>query len=360
MKNLLALKPKNIVVKMPNWLGDAVMATPVLKDLMTKFPDAKITAFCQANIAPLLFNNPYLAEVIGYKKPSGWIPKSWIQRINHYGVIEPLQLGNYDLGILMTNSFSSAWWFWRGHVENRIGFADAYRSFLLTEAVEFPENIEKQHLIQTYKMLLEPLGITPSSTMPELFLSDEDRQFANDFKALNGIGKEDIIVGINPGAAYGTAKCWLPERFREVTEKLLQLPNVFILFFGDQSGAPVVHTITEGMPARVINMAGKTTLRELMALIGSCTVFLTNDSGPMHIASALNVPNLALFGSTNPEKTGPYLRGKVLYKGQDLKCSPCYKRVCPIDFPCMTRITSQDVFEKLKKMLEECKTKAKQ
>jgi heptosyltransferase II len=351
MKNLLELRPKNIVVKMPNWLGDAVMAIPVLKDLKTKFPDAKITAFCQANIAPLFLHDPYLTETISYKKPSGWIPKSWIQRINHSGVIEPLQHGNYDLGILMTNSFSSAWWFWRGGVENRIGFAGAHRSFLLTAPVDFPENIEKQHLIQTYKKLLEPLGISPSSTMPELFLGEEDLQYARDFKARSSIGEDDLIVGINPGAAYGTAKCWLPERFREVAEKLLKLPNVFILFFGDQTGAPLVHTITQGMPARVINMAGKTTLRELMALIGSCKAFLTNDSGPMHIASALNIPNLALFGSTNPTKTGPYLKGKVLYKGEDLKCSPCYKRVCPIDFPCMTRITSQDVFEQLKKML---------
>lgn len=357
MKNLLELQPKNIVVKMPNWLGDAVMATPVLKDLKTKYPDAKITAFCQANIAPLLGNNPCLSEVISYQKPSGWIPKSWIQRINHYGVIEPLQHGQYDLGILMTNSFSSAWWFWRGGVENRIGFASKGRSFLLTEAVEFPKEIEKQHLIQTYKKLLEPLGISPSLSMPELFLSEDDRAYAMDFKTLNNIGKDDIIVGINPGAAYGSAKCWLPERFREVTERLLELPNVFVLFFGDQTGAPLVHTITQGMPSRVINAAGKTSLRELMALIGSCTVLLTNDSGPMHIASALNIPNLALFGSTNPLKTGPYLRGRALYKGEDLKCSPCYKRVCPIDFPCMKRITSDDVFEQLKKMLAECKTK---
>lgn len=353
MKNLENLDPKNIVVKMPNWLGDAVMAIPVLKDLKARYPDAKITAFCQKNIGPLLENIPYLDEVISYAKPSGWIPKSWIQRINHYGVIEPLQHGQYDLGILLTNSFSSAWWFWRGGVQNRIGFACSGRSFLLTDAVEFPKNMEKQHLIKTYKMLLQPLGISPSATMPELFLSKEDRAFADDFKALNHIGNEDIIVGINPGAAYGSAKCWLPERFREVTEKLLELPNVFVVYFGDQTGASLVHTITQGMPSRVINMAGKTNLRELMALIGSCKVLLTNDSGPMHMASALNIPNLALFGSTNPVKTGPYIKGKFLYKGEDLKCSPCYNRVCPIDFPCMKRLTSEDVFEQLKKMLAE-------
>lgn len=350
------IQAKNIVVKMPNWLGDAVMGTPILKDLKGHFPEAKITALCQSNIAPLLTSNPYLSEVLSYRKPNGWIPKCWVQKLNPGNVIKTLQLGKFDLGILLTNSFSSAWWFWRGNVENRIGFDGSFRSLLLNEAIKFPENIEKQHLIQTYKMLLQPLGIPLSGTMPELFLSDEERNYVKSFKELNHIKEDDIIVGINPGAAYGTAKCWLPERFREVTEKLLELPNVYVIFFGDQSGASVVHQITSGMPSRVINLAGKTNLRELMAFISACSVFLTNDSGPMHIASALNVPHLALFGSTNPVKTGPYGLGKVLYKGEDLKCSPCYKRVCPINnFPCMTRISSNEVFEYLKKLIEDAK-----
>lgn len=340
------LNPKNIIVKMPNWLGDAVMATPILEDLRTHFPQAKLTALCQSNVVPLLTGNPFLNELVGYKKPSGWI-----HRAEHHDVIRPLQMGEYDLGLLLTNSFSTAWWFWRGRVKERIGFATNLRSCLLTSALVLPKNLERQHLITTYKLLLQPLGIPLSNTTPKLFLSAEDRAFASKFLSNCQISKEHVLIGINPGAAYGSAKCWPPEKFKEVALKLLENPRNHLLFFGDQSGAPLVQEICQNMPARVINLAGKTSLRELMALIGACSVFLTNDSGPMHIASALKIPLVAIFGSTNEVKTGPYHHEKVIHK--HVECSPCYRRTCPIDFRCMTRIGSEEVFQELQKIIKD-------
>ena len=113
------------------------------------------------------------------------------------------------------------------------------------------------------------------------------------------------LVGINPGAAYGSAKCWLPERFRQVTEKLLKHENIQIVYFGDSVTQPLVKEICQGLPSRVINLAGVTTLRQLASLIKLCDVLLTNDSGPMHIAAAVGTPLVALFGSTNEIATGP-------------------------------------------------------
>lgn len=337
--------PENIIVKMPNWLGDAVMATPVLQDLRAAFPNAKLTALCQRNVEPLIAHDPHLTEVISYEKPSGWI-----HRAEHRDVIDVLEKGAYDAGILLTNSFSSAWWFWRGNVQNRVGFADAFRSFLLNVAVPFPKDIETTHLVQVYKQLLAPFGIPQSDSKPKLYLGDEERQFQKDFFQLNGIAEDAVIVGINPGASYGSAKCWLPERFREVALHLLENPKVVVIFFGDAAGSALVKEICHEMPARVINMAGKTNLRELMALIAGCSIFLTNDSGPMHIASAFDVPLLALFGSTSPVKTGPFNGGVVLNK--KVECSPCYKRVCPIDFRCMTKISAEEVYQNLRRMIE--------
>jgi heptosyltransferase-2 len=344
MKELIDLHPKNIVVKMPNWIGDAVMATPILQDLRSRYLFARITALCLPAIAQLLKNDPNLTEILSYQKPSGWI-----RRAEHTDIIEPLKKGEYDLGILLTNSFSSAWWFWRGNVKERIGFSTHLRSLLLTQPVTLPANEEKQHLVKTYKKLLEPLGMATSETGPALYLSQEDHQYAREFLARHQVQKNDIIVGINPGAAYGLAKCWLPERFREVTLNLIKDTRVCVIYFGDQASAALVDQICLGMPSRVINAAGKTHLNELMALIGSCSVFLTNDSGPMHIASALNIPLLALFGSTNENKTGPYNGGSVIHK--HVKCSPCYKKVCPIDFRCMKQISAEEVYEKLKNMI---------
>lgn len=339
--------PKNIIVRMPNWLGDLVMATPVLADLRNHFKDAEITAMCQSHVAPMLKYDPNVDKILSFKRPSGWI-----HRMHHLEILQPLQNGKYDMGVLLTNSFSSAWWFFRGHVKNRIGFKGNCRSLFLNKAVSFPANKNTQHLVLTYKALLEPMGIPISDTPPKLHITAEETKAARDLLALHGatVG-ENLIVGINPGAAYGSAKCWLPDRFKEVTQRLLDKPNVVVVYFGDPAGAPLVNDICKEFSDRVINLAGKTSLRELLPLIGSCSIFLTNDSGPMHIAAALGIPLLALFGSTSDVRTGPYGGGKVIHK--HVECSPCYKRVCPIDFRCMTRIGVKEVYDELETLLSD-------
>lgn len=337
--------PKNIIVKMPNWLGDLVMATPVLADLRKRWPNARITAMCQTNVAALLQHDPNIDEVFSYKKPNGWIPHR-----PHWLIIDALRKGQYDMGILLTNSFSSAWWFLLGGVKNRIGYATNGRSLLLSKAVPLPKEIKKQHLVKTYKMLLNPLDIPLSNSDPKLYVTPEEQEAAENLLCGFGVVKgKNVLIGVNPGAAYGSAKCWPPERFRQLTEKLIKDPNAYVIYFGDPTGTPVVNEICKDFPSQVINMAGKTTLRELLALINGCTVFLTNDSGPMHIAAALKVPLVAIFGSTSEIKTGPYGSGLVIHK--HVECSPCYKRVCPIDFRCMKRIESDEVYDALMKQL---------
>lgn len=337
--------PKNILIRMPNWLGDLVMATPIIQDVRHRWPEAYITAMCQSHVGALLEHDPHLTEIYRFKKPSGWIHRS-----QHMDMIETLRRGEYDLGILLTNSFSSAWWFWRGHVSNRIGFSGNLRSFLLDKAVPFPANKEKQHLVITYKALLEPLGIPISSTSPTLYVSAEEKKNAQERLEADGFRPhEHILVGINPGAAYGSAKCWLPDRFHLLTERLLEDPRMMTVYFGDSSGAPLVNEICKGFDERVINFAGRTTIRELMALIQSCAVMLTNDSGPMHIAAALKTPLVALFGSTSDIKTGPYGGGIVIHK--HVECSPCYKRVCPIDFRCMKQIEVDEVYQAIQRQI---------
>lgn len=338
---------KNIVVKMPNWLGDCVMATPILHDLKKHFKEAKISVFCLPSIGKLLQDDPHIHSIITYERLSGWIHSA-----EHPEVISKLKMGDFDLGILLTNSFSSAWWFFRGKVRRRIGFATHFRSLLLTDKVSLPKNLEDEHLVTTYKRLLQPLGIPISPTKPTLYLNEEDKRFANDFFALHKIQKTDIVIGINPGAAYGSAKCYPKERFQEVTKKLIQNPRICVLYFGDNQGVDLVNSICYQMPSSVINLAGKTDLRQLMSLIQRCSLFLTNDSGPMHIAASFGIPLVALFGSTNPIKTGPYGGGSVINK--KVPCSPCYKRTCPLpDFPCMNEITSKEVYELINSIIKE-------
>ncbi|WP_068471441.1 lipopolysaccharide heptosyltransferase II [Candidatus Protochlamydia phocaeensis] len=344
LKSFFSFPPHNIIVRMPNWLGDLVMATPVLADLRRHWPETKITAMCQGALGSVLQEDPHLDEILNFKRPSGWL-----HRQEHGDILTPLQQGHYDLGILLTNSLSSAWWFWRGHVQNRIGYATHWRSWLLDYPIPLPPELDRQHLVLTYKKLLEPLGIPLSSTSPKLYITKQEQLSIQEWLAKYNVQKDDILIGINPGAAYGSAKCWLPDRFKSLSQKLLENPHIKILFFGDKAGAPLVNDICLDLPERAINLAGKTTLRELMAFIQACHIFLTNDSGPMHIASALGVPLLALFGSTSDVATGPYQGGKVLHKR--VPCSPCYRRECPIDFRCMTRIEVQEVYEELQQLI---------
>lgn len=337
---------KNIIIRMPNWVGDLVMATPILADLDNRWPEAKITAMVQSNLSPLLKFDPHIDEIYAFQKPSGWT-----HRKQHLAIIEPLQRGEFDLGLLLTNSFSSAWWFWRGHVKNRIGFGSFPRSLLLDRTVPFPKNRESQHLVLTYKHLLLEMGIPLSETEPHLYINETENLAALQLLQLHEIDpRSQIVVGINPGAAYGSAKCWLPERFTEVTARLLEDPRITIVYFGDQAGTPLVNSICSSFTERVLNLAGRTSLRELLALINCCSVFLTNDSGPMHIAAALGKPLLALFGSTSDTKTGPYPNGTVIHK--HVECSPCYRKTCPIDFRCMTRITVDEVYTALMQLIE--------
>lgn len=335
---------------MPNWIGDAVMATPVIHDLAEHFPDAKITLMCQGAIGQLFAHDPSVSEILPFKKPNGWIHHL---RINP--TIEKLRQGAFDTGILLTNSWSSAWWFFRGRVKNKIGFGGRGRTCLLNQALPYPKNMETQHLVITYKELLAPLGISSSSTKPRLFVTEDEKKSAQSQLMKEGVIEDAILIGINPGAAYGTAKCWLPERFHEVAKELLKDPRVYIVFFGDAQGRTLTEKIAAHLGPRAINLAGKTNLRELMAHISLLNTLLTNDSGPMHMASGLSVPVVALFGSTNSVKTGPTEGG--LYKStvihKHVECSPCYKRVCPIDFKCMTRIHSEEVATAIRKMLDE-------
>jgi heptosyltransferase II len=341
-------KPEKIIIRMPNWIGDLVMATPVLTDVRKAYPKAHITAMCRTPICDLLKNDRDIDELFCFSKASAFERRSETRDI-----IEKIRRGSYDLGILLTHSFSSAWMFWRGNVKRRLGYKGKGRSLLLTDKLPLPPQVKEQHLVLTYKMLLKPLGIPLSETKPRLFIADQELQEAQTLLENLGVTPGKRLIGINPGAAYGTAKCWLPERFREVTQKLLALDNVQIIYFGDPSSMPLVKEICQGLGSPVLNLAGLTTLPQLAALIKLCSVLLTNDSGPMHIAAALGTPLVALFGSTNEIITGPYKTGIVIHK--HVECSPCYKRVCPIDFKCMKRIESDEVYEAIVQQLKEQK-----
>ena len=335
---------RSILIRMPNWLGDAVMATPLLEDIKACNPSSELTVICQPAIEKLLENNPHIDHLISFPKNIQGQAKSQL--------INALKEKKFDTAILATRSFSSAYMFWKAKIPIRIGYRDHFRSLLLYPGISLPRDEEHEHQVITYKRLLQPLGIGFTISRPKLVVTQDELDQA--WKILNqaGIAKENLIVGINPGAAYGSAKCWIPERFSEVVQKLLE-QGIKVVLFGDNSTKPLVDQIHSSFATNknVLNLAGSTDLRTFMALISQLSCFLTNDSGPMHIAAALDIPQVAIFGSTNEVKTGPY-SSKAIVVHKHVACSPCYLRTCPIDLRCMKEISSLEVFRHIQTQLE--------
>lgn len=337
---------QNIIIRMPNWIGDMVMATPVIADVRTRFPKASITVMALKNLSPVLFGNPHINEIFAFTKQN-----ELMYREENRDLILRLRQGKYDLGILLTNSFSSAVMFWKGEIKERVGFKKDFRSLFLTKKIKPLKTKGEEHLVKTYKRLLAPFQIPISDTSPELFVTTEEKKAVQELLKEYQIPKNHKIVGINPLAAYGEAKCWPADRFRELAIQLSHEKNITVIFFGDKSGREIIQGICNGLGSQVINLSGLTTLRELIAFISICDLFVTNDSGPMHIAAALKTPLIALFGSTSEIATGPYQHGKIIHK--HVACSPCYLRKCPIDFRCMKQIEVNEVMNEIKMSLEQ-------
>lgn len=368
--------PQRIIVRMPNWVGDLVMATAVLRDLREKFPSAEITAMVLSTLAPLLVGNPYLNDIFTFTKMN-----AFLRRQEQRDLVARIQQGKYDLGLLLTHSLSSAIWFWRGDVRMRIGYATHMRSWLLTRAVPLPSTLGHEHLVITYKRLLGALDIPLSNAAPELFVTPEERELARRLLAKQAseqkmVHNEDVLyIGMNPSAAYGPAKEWPEERFSRLAESLLsQQPRARVVFFGDPAGAPrvdrLVAAIRPELRERILNLAGRTSLRELVSLIALMDLFITCDSGPMHIAAALGTPLIALFGSTSEVVTGPYRASSscgtaqssaskrappaappALVIRKQVPCAPCFLRTCPIDFRCMRSIEVSEVAQRAAEIL---------
>ena len=345
---MLKIEPKNIIVRMPNWVGDLIMATPVLEDLKQKFPDATLTAMAKKPLCSLLKKDKNIDELFCFKKQKN----IFLRRKENKNIIENLREGQYDLGILLSNSFSSAWLFSQGKVKNIIGYKKDFRSLLLDIALKFSK--EKKHQVIKYKELLKPLGIEISNTRPNIYLDEEEINQSKELIYQRGYTDDKNLIGINPLAKYGQAKCWSLDRFKEIALKLVEDEKNLVVFFGDFSSEEVLKDLFLDMPKQVINLANKTNLRQLASLIHECDLFLTNDSGPMHIAAAFDIPLLALFGSTSENFTGPYSENSHIINKNE-KCSPCYKRVCPIDFRCMQKISVDEVMIQLLQMLKNVK-----
>ena len=340
---------KKILAAAPNWIGDAVMAVPALAGIREYFPDARITVISQPHIGELYGECPYVNEIRSYKtKPSSSLFKNG-GMTGLMAESQELRQDKFDLAVLFPNSFRSAMLVRLAGIPLRCGYKRDGRGFLLNIPVRLNSETRRLHHTEYYSNIVKTLmgggegegkGFSDKNRL--LYVSKDEANHALETLSKNNITPDDLIIGINPGAAYGSSKRWYPDRFGQVAKTLTKYYNVKVIVFGSQGETGIAEEIIKSAEVSIVNLAGKTSIRELMALIAFCKVFITNDSGPMHIASALGIPVVAIFGSTDPSVTGPLgARDAVIKK--ELPCSPCLLRKCPKNLECMDLISVDDV-----------------
>ena len=336
---------KRILVRGPNWLGDAVMCEPALRGLRRLFPDAQIALLVKPAVADLFVGHPALTRVLTYdtKGRHAGLSGKW-------ALAGQLRRQGFDLAVLFQNAFEAAFLTFLAGVPRRYGYATDGRSLLLSDPVAAPDGRTLVHQVRYYWDLLKPLGLMGDPSAPELVVfPEEERAMVGRF-AQGGLTASDVVVGINPGSTYGGAKRWLPERFAEVTEQLCRTiresreQQVSVVIFGAKGEERLGQEIAARLSSRSLVLSGTTTIRELMAAVKRCAMLLTNDTGPMHIASAFQVPVVAIFGPTDWRTTSPFGSAHAIVR-EPVDCAPCLLRECPIDHRCMTRVSVEQVYE---------------
>ncbi len=314
---------EEILVRLPNWVGDAVMATPVLVNLARYYP--KLALMARPHILRLFSAFPQVSKMISVEGG----------KRDLLSVAQEIR-GQFQSGLLLPNSFSSALIFFLGRVKYRAGYATDGRSVLLTHRIKRPK--EKVHQTEYYLHLLEGLGFSVEERELRLPLPDHARR-----RALNLLADLPAPrVGIAPGAAFGPAKRWPISRYRALAYHLRRA-GFSLVILGGAEERPAGEEIAGDLP-RARNLCGLTDLPTAAAIIERLDLFVSNDSGLMHVAAALKRPQVAIFGSTDPEATGP-LNPRSVVVHAALPCSPCLERTCKHNYACFEAIKVSDVFE---------------
>jgi heptosyltransferase-2 len=358
--------PRRLLVRGVNWLGDAVMTTPAVLRLREKFPEAHIILLTPEKLVDLWKNHPAINETIPFAPDESVFLTG-----------KKLRAAKCDLALVLPNSPRSALETWLARIPQRIGYARPWRNFFLTRAIPPRSTAVKMrkrsigeikqltaenttakiprseirpsaHHIYEYLNLVAALSANPAPLAPQLVVTPDEVDAVKKKFGLEKISTP--VLGLNPGAEYGPAKRWPVEKFIAAALEIQQRTNAAWILLGGSGDGPLTAQIEAGIKnskSPVYNLAGRTSLRELMSLLKLCRMLLTNDTGPMHVAAALGTPVVVPFGSTSPELTAPGLPGNPRHHllKSAAPCSPCFLRECPIDFRCMAGISVDSVVE---------------
>jgi heptosyltransferase II len=321
------LKPFRILIRSSNWLGDAVMSAPAVRAIKKGRPDAHVTIFAPKKIAPMWKLISEVDEILVLPSKSLFSAARLITRQ------EP-----FDVAVLFPNSLRVALETWR--IPRKVGYRGHARGWLLNQIVREPRRPgPPEHHATRFLRIAEDCGA--------------DVDLARNVKPVPpqaSNGKKEIVLGLCPGAEYGPAKRWLPERFAEAAAAVSAQSKAKWVLFGTKTDQAVGETIAAALGENCTNRIGQTTLDQLIDELRGCRALLTNDTGTMHLAALLGVQVVAIFGSTEPALTCPLGNGHVIVR-HHVECSPCFLRECPIDFRCMKEINVSEVVNAMMSIL---------
>jgi len=347
---------RKILVRVPNWVGDAVLSLPALEAVRARFPEAEVVVLARPHVADLYTRQPGVNRVVVFD-----------HRGRHQGLGGLLRLGSelrreqFDLAVLFQNAFQAALIAFLARIPRRAGYSRDARRLLLTHPIRVPRAQEiPPHETYYYLELvrragwLESLPVVeripvapPTGTVVER-MQARLRERGLD----NGAGSRRLRVVLAPGAAYGSAKCWLPERYAALADRLVEAFDAAVLLCGPPAEARLGEAIAARMRAKPVSLIGQTTLEEFLAVLASANLFIGNDSGAMHLAAGLGLPQVVIFGPTDETGTGP-LNPRARLVKRAVSCSPCFLRHCPVDHRCMTRIEVDEVWQAVEAALRE-------
>jgi len=334
----------NIVVRGTNWIGDAVMQIPALRELRRVFPDAFISLHTRVWAQGIFENADFIDEILTFEPEKSKLKSVLAQA-------KMLREKNFDLAILFPNSFESALAAKLAKIPKRFGYAKDARSFLLTDAVKIPDWKNAKHEVFYYLNLIAEIekSFFGATTVLEkeprfsLMVSEERKMQARKFLEKSGVDLSKKIVAFCPGSTNSRAKRWHTESYAQLNDKIQSESNANVILVGAIDELEVSLEVAAKSNTKPIVLTGKTDLAEVTAVLRVCDLLVSNDTGPAHIAAAVGTKTLVIFGPTNPVTTQPW-NSEIIYKR--VECSPCMLRDCPIDHRCMTRISPEEVFAK--------------
>jgi heptosyltransferase II len=323
---------ERVLVRAPNWLGDAVLSLPALRDVRRNLPEARIEVLARGWLAELY---RAVEAVDGVRESTTW-------REDARAVC-----GQFDLAILFPNSFASALVPFLARIPERWGYATDGRALLLTRRARVPAEVRGWSEMYYYRAMLGGMGLRVSAA-PDATLRCPAEWSARG-RAILGEGH---FIGMNPGAFYGSAKRWPADRFAAAGDRLARRTGARIALVGSAQERPIAEAIAEAMDPRPAVLCGSTTMSELIGVLSQLRLLVTNDSGPMHVAAALGTPVVAVFGPTDWRETAPVARRSRVVR-EPVDCAPCKLRECPIDHRCMQRVPPERVADEAVALLAE-------